>query len=394
MNSYITKNEWDVTLDTIQSSIMRVSSPPKSKRVLLGFDGYVDNLYSLVQLRDSPSKWERMVSMIQLADRIKHTVGSSTNVERVLKKQIGGGGAPNTGRALAYLGVEIFLAGALGYPDVLPIFKEFPPSIQERVHFLSVGNPGETIGLEFDDGKVMFTDFGNINNLTWTNILERVGRDGLIDAMELCEGLIQGHWAYVPRMNDIWIHLLNEIFPNLSRQKNRIFFVDPADFLKRSRVDIREMVHLLSSINHHLSVTLSLNDKEGEELPNYIDGVRQVLQPEDLWGEGILLRQVLNIDTLVIHTPHFATITTTSGHQFVSQGFTRAPRFTTAAGDHFNAGLLFGQLQGFLPAESILVGNAVTGHFIRTGVSPSIAETRNFIQKYLQYVLSDRDTII
>jgi len=392
------ENEWDATRETLQAVQKKFHKDEKSfskKVVLLGFDGYVDSLYSLVETRASPDVFKMMDSMTQFSARVVNAAGSSCNVERVLKKKIGGGFAPNMGRVLLNLGLTVTLAGSIGFPDVLPLFQEYPPVLKQRVEFLPVGNPGETAGLEFSDGKVMLTDFGNINGLTWDLILERVGgRDQFIEICDKVNAIGQGHWSLVPRMNDMWERMVTDIFPNLKDSKHKRFFVDPADMTKRTQPDVQRMAKLLGNVNNYLKATISLNDKEAEQISCHLPGVTPVRSEKDLWIVGKNLQTTMNIDSVVIHSPHFATISVSDGHSFMKAGFTSGPKFTTAAGDHFNGGVLCGQLQGYTPTESILLGNAVVAFFVRTGNSPSLRDTQKLIANYIKYVEADVDTIL
>ncbi len=387
-----------MTLDTLQAVQKKFPANEKNlpkKTVLLGFDGYVDSLYSLVETRASPETFKIMDSMTQFSTRVANTAGSSCNVERVLKKKIGGGFAPNIGRAMVNLGVTINLAASIGYPDVLPLFLEYPPALKQRMHFFPVGNPGETAGLEFKDGKVMLTDFGNINGLTWDLILERLGgRDKFIEILDKADAIGQGHWSLVPKMSDMWERMVADIFPNLKDSKNKRFYVDPADMTKRTQRDIERMAKLFGKVNNYMKATISLNDKEGEQISRNLPGLSPIKAEEDLWIAGKNIRATMNINSVVIHSPHFATISTADGHYFVKEGYTSGPKFTTAAGDHFNGGVLFGLIQGYTAAESLVIGNAVTAIFVRTGNSPSIKDTQRFITNYMKYVDADVDTVL
>ena len=86
---------------------------------------------------------------------------------------------------------------------------------------------------------------------------------------------------------------------------------------------------------------------------------------------GININKVTQLSYLTIHEPHFATITgndSNNFHQWVTEGFTSNPKFTVAAGDHFNGALLVSILQGLSPEESLVIANAATAIFVRTGV--------------------------
>ena len=61
--------------------------------------------------------------------------------------------------------------------------------------------------------------------------------------------------------------------------------------------------------------------------------------------------------------------------------YTRIPKISTGGGDNFNAGLCFGLLQGFSLRESLRLGNAVSGYYVRTGESPQLGELLDFMGK-------------
>ncbi|MHA1456972.1 MAG: hypothetical protein ACTSR5_13490 [Promethearchaeota archaeon] len=50
----------------------------------------------------------------------------------------------------------------------------------------------------------------------------------------------------------------------------------------------------------------------------------------------------MNLSYLVIHSPHFATISTVEDHYWITEGFTSKPKFTVGAGDYFHSGTVLG----------------------------------------------------
>ncbi len=392
LNSYDCSVE---VVNSLKSSFVGKESQLRSKLAekgtFIGFDGYVDKLCSLVSQREAPDNFTRMEQMNIFAERVGSTAGSSCNVERVLKKKIAGGFAPNIARALANLGATVNLVAMLGFPNPEPLFEDFP----ENVLLQSIGDPGETIALEFDDGKVMLTDFGNINGLSWDKIVENVGRDILIDLCESCDAIGQGHWALVPQMNDFWARMQAEILPSISAEKlkDTLILVDPADMKKRSTKDIREMVDLLRRFEDYgMRACLTLNDKEAVDITNSYNSLSPITDRDAYIDAGLKINAETCLSFLVIHDPHFATITTSTKHYYVQEGFTTKPKFTTAAGDHFNGGLLAGLLLGFTPSEAITIANAVTALFVRTGNSPDLTSTGKFLSMYEQFVDQDIPT--
>ncbi|GAB4323421.1 MAG: hypothetical protein Kow0069_28540 [Promethearchaeota archaeon] len=389
-------NQFDVSVDVVEKlrrdfvgRESALSAALRNKRVVLGFDGYVDRLYQLVERRDDPTSFAAMESMLTLADRVAATAGSSCNLERVLKKKIAGGFAPNVARCLAHLGFPVDLVGMLGLPEPDPLFTEFP----DVVELHTIGNPGETVALEFADGKVMLTDFGPINELTWEDLLSRLGGvERLAEMLERADALGQGHWSLVPAMNQFWERLQGEVVPSLSDATIRrmVLLVDPADLKKRSRADVRSMLKLLRGFEDAgLSCCLSLNDREAADVASALESVGDASTREELHDVGRKINSVADLSLLVVHDPHFATASTRDRHVLVQEGFTAKPKFTTAAGDHFNGGLLAGLLLGLAPEEALAVGNAVTAIFVRTGASPDLVATCAFLERYEEFVDAD-----
>ena len=101
-----------------------------------------------------------MESMREYGERVLSAAGSSTSIERVLKSRTHGGFAPNTCGALNALGVRVYLVAACGYPQVHNIF--LPLGSNKNTEIISYVDPGDTIALEFNDGKIMMQDFTNI----------------------------------------------------------------------------------------------------------------------------------------------------------------------------------------------------------------------------------------
>ena len=394
----IQENPYDVTEKAINSLLPKfkdfIQMVP-NKTVFLGFDGYIDSLYSMVRSRTDSNTWERMDSMKQFGTRINETAGSSCNIERVLKKRIAGGFAPNMARAISHFGSKVILAAAMGYPSIHPLFKEYP----SKVTLKSITDMGETAGFEFDDGKVMCTDFGNINNITWNIIMERIPRDEFINFIEHSNGIGQGHWSLVPNMNNFWENLIKDILPCVSSTKKKLFMVDVADLKKRSHKDINKMLKLLQKIDTIMPAMLSMNDKETIDVANVLSSgdsefehkkISPIKTRNDYVDIGERFNQVLNLSYIVTHDPHFATITTKNNHMWVTEGYTSKPKFTTAAGDHFNGGLTVALLCGLNPEEALVIGNALTAIFVRTGVSVEPIVVQRFVEEYFSFILNDR----
>ncbi len=388
---YENRNEYDATLETLDIIGPKLDSFKQQARLktcFLGFDGYLDSLYSIVKSRSDAITWDRMESMKEFGNLVADIAGSSANIERVLKKKIFGGFAPNTSRALNALGVKTILVAALGLPDFSRYYK--PSSL---VKSISIANPGETLGLEFDDGKVMITDFEPILNINREKLINSVSKSKLIDYINKSNILGFGHWALVPHLNDIWEYFLSDVFPSVIELKSKLFFVDIADITKRSKEDIIDMIAVLQKVDQEIPVMLTVNDREAIRLSNILSNVKPIMSKkdknEDFIKGGQLINDEINLSYFTIHSPHFATISTYSDHYWITEGYTSTPKFTVAAGDHFNSGVALSLATKMTPPESLLIGNALTAIFVRTGISPNFNQLIRYIERYMEFVLED-----
>ena len=146
-------------------------------RAFVGLDGFVDEIIHVVDKRDHAGSYQRLPTIAKLAERLAGAAGKSTNIELVNQLIKLGGNGPIMANALARLGVKVTYVGALGYPNLHPVFHEFA----RRAEVHSIADPGHTDALEFDDGKLMLGKTSHLNEITWDNIQLRYGRDKFID---------------------------------------------------------------------------------------------------------------------------------------------------------------------------------------------------------------------
>ena len=84
------------------------------------------------------------------------------------------------------------------------------------------------------------------------------------------------------------------------------------------------------------------------------------------------IREKLSLDTIVIHPREGAGAANAAGHSAWFEGpFTAHPKLSTGAGDHFNGGFAFAQVNGLTLEESLATGCAVSGAYVRDAQSPT-----------------------
>ena len=94
-------------------------------RAFVGLDGFVDEIVHVVDKRDDAEHFSRIPTIARLGERISAAAGHSTNIEMVNQRTKLGGNGPIMANALARLGIKVTYVGALGYPNLHPVFNEF-----------------------------------------------------------------------------------------------------------------------------------------------------------------------------------------------------------------------------------------------------------------------------
>lgn len=355
----------------------------ESKNVLLWADGYIDYRRKAIAKRDSPEDYEPMRRMGELGKKITEASGKSLTVEWTLRERDPGGFCSNTGKALQEMQVPITMISSYGSRRINPIFKDIADNCRE---IISIGRPGETQAVEFRDGKVMLVDPGGPHELSWKRILNEVGNEKLTEFIEGADLFGQGYWSFIPRMNTIWKKLLEEVFPSFSDDKNRHMFLDLADIRRRSEEEMLEAMDLISQFQNYFDVTLSLNESEASILADLLATGWEEKSREKIADSALKMGSKIGIEDVVIHTINFALVASSGKETVVEHPYDPTPKVTTGAGDHFNAGYIFGILNELGPEGRLALGCSNAGFFVREGQDPSPKEIRDFLGDYESFL--------
>jgi len=345
-----------------------------SIKTLVGLDGFVDNIISVVDKRHDLEKYDRVRTIDHLGQKISNAAGQSSNYELVVTQQKLGGNGPIMANALASIGLDVSYVGNLGYPTIHPVFQEFA----KRAHVISIAEPGYTDALEFDDGKLMLGKHESLKDVNWDNLLGRVGKERLKTLLQPARLIGMVNWTMLPHMTRIWAKLLDEVIPNLERHERKLF-IDLADPEKRTHADIMDALRMLTRFQDQVDVILGLNLKESLEVADVL-GLPGAKDAEGAIEENArAIRQKLNLECVVIHPRRGAAAATESDSASFEGPFVKEPKISTGAGDHFNAGFCVGRVLGFNLAESLCTGVATSGYYVRNAASPSAMELAEFI---------------
>ena len=96
------------------------------------------------------------------------------------------------------------------------------------------------------------------------------------------------------------------------------------------------------------------------------------------------IRESLGIWCVSLHTLTGSFAATVSGVTEAPGFYTPKPRVSIGGGDHFNAGLVFALMDGFTLEEALYVASAVSGAYVRAGVTPSLTDLVRFISENIE----------
>lgn len=355
------------------------SNEHKQKQIVVGFDGFVDNIMHVVDKRIDQKEFKRLNYITDYAKRIEKAAGLSTNIEWVVNQQKIGGNGPIMTNALLQHQFNVTYIGALGYPSVNPVFQP----IVEQAKVISIENPGVSDAVEFFDGKIIMGRM-SFDNMTYDRILEKVGFDGFKALLDKTDMLASVNWSMLPTMTNLWEDLLEKVIPVLDERKHKpIFFVDIADPEKRETTDIAHALQLLKLFKSYFKVILGFNKKEAYDVAVQLDLFNaSSVSNQSLETVSRALFETLEVDQLVVHPVDRAAVVTTEGYVEVKGPYIKEPKLTTGAGDNFNAGYVFGQLCGLNPEASLLTGVCTSGFYVRQAHSPNTQELITFIKDF------------
>ena len=341
-------------------------------QVLVGFDGFVDEICEVVEERLTASAYRPVKTITDYSNKVGKYAGLSMNIEIVPTMIKLGGNAPIMANCLSELGNSIDFIGAIGNNEIHPLFRDFADRCR---NCFSISDPGHTDALEFTDGKIMLGKIEPMDKVNWDNIIAKIGEDKLKNIVQECKLIAFNNWTLIFGMNSI-IEGFTDILAN-SNHKPYIYF-DLSDPTKRDRQDLREAIYYISQMQKVGKVILGLNKNES-------DLISQILKKKevDLANRALMIKDTMEIFACVIHDIKGASCGYEDKSIWLDGPFTPKPKLSTGAGDNFNAGYCYGILSGLSPAESLLTGVSTSGFYVREKHSPTNSELITFIKSFV-----------
>lgn len=341
---------------------------------LIGLDGFVDEVVHAVNQRTSADEYSRISTIREYGERILEGSGLSLNLEIVpIRRKIGGNG-PIYADGLKRYGGDLTYIGCVGEEGLHPLFRE----LAKGSRVIGVADPGQTDAMEFLDGKIIRSKTESLNRLTWEKIIRKVPVHTLAQYFDEADLLSFNNWTMLPHMNRIWERMLAEVLPRMKKDRGeKILFFDLADPRKRKKDDILEALERIRQFqNSGFRTMLGLNEKEAVQICRLLSG-------DETPGLKTMVMEIaayMKIETVVVHPVDRAACCQDGEYYEMPGPYCREPVLTTGAGDIFNAGFAWGQVQGLSPEQCLRTGVMSSGFYVRNGRSADLAELCRFME--------------
>jgi len=361
-------------IEDLIGRLERADNLLRGKKATTGFDGFVDTIVRIIKNRKEGRPSNLFRTKKQFGKYITAKEDTSFSLELEERSTRIGGNMPILSNALGSLGIQVNCLGALGHPRLHPVFK----NLSSRCHVYSFAEPGISTAFEFEDGKIMLAQMGELNELGWNSISTTLGLDRILSLFSESGLLCLVNWSEIVMSTNIWKGILKEVMPASTNQhvKQTAFF-DLSDCSNRSSDSIIEVLELLKKFSSYTRVILGLNRNEA----NRIYEVLFEKEPKkDLQHNGERIFEKLDVNTLLLHSSKEAVVFHGSDTFSCDSFFNEHPAILTGAGDNFNAGFCTGQVLDLDPVLSMAFGHAVSGFFVQNGKSPHLHEVIGFLR--------------
>jgi hypothetical protein len=368
-------------------------------RAIVGFDGYIDKIQKVVRSKNA-SQSVYYNTITEIADHVATMAGVSGQIEiRNLELKLGGN-APIMANSLGALGIKNTCIGTMGYPDLSNVFEEMNPNCQ----VISIAEPAQTNAMEFNDGKLIFSEVSTFEQLTWTYVAAVAGMENLTKWIYESQLISFVDWANLNYCTDIWKGILEDIVVKLnpspdekeigryyevnkkiadeegSGMRHKNFFFDLCDPSKRSKEEILAALSVINRYKPYGKVTLGLNENEARKIYKSLEGENE--NTTDLQTVARYIFDKMTVHQVLIH-PTDRSIVATQKQIFEVKGrLVPEPRILTGGGDNLNAGFCLGLVLDLPVEQTMLLGMANSGTYITNGASPNIGELVEYLEMW------------
>lgn len=353
----------------------KVESKIRNKRMVIGFDGFIDHI-----VRSVPR------TMSDLAAFLMNQQNMSCSIElKEVDVKIGGNN-PIMSNALGKIGVSVDTIGSYGAKGIDPIFNE----LSDNCNIYSIADAGRCFAIEFDTNKLMMYTNKAAEVISFEHLISKVPSEILLKLFNNADGIAQLNFSEYQNVVNIWEGILANILPNVKDEK--IFYFDLSDCSKVEKKYLLHALKVIRGFKKYGTVYLDLNDNEllhvfnavadDENLSLELEGLLKAKYIEEK-KLSILLKILfdkLEINTVIIRTLHKVFAYEDNNYTSVDNIFVEKPKLLTGAGDNQNAGICLGLICGLSIKEALMLGVMAGNFYIENGFSPNFDELRSFFQ--------------
>lgn len=344
-----------------------------------GFDGFVDEMIKVVGSRTGVDSWQPLQHISAFGDWVNAAAGKSSLREIVVDRTDAGGCTVNLGDGLQTMGVPLSAFGTLGEP----IHSAFEDFVKKCTVAQTWGKePGRTLALEFDDGKLMLSAVAQLADFT-PELLEQKFADGVfLKSCQESKLIALTNWTLYPHMSDCWRKVQSDVFAKLEHKPT--LFIDLVDPRSRSEEDIRDMLEALKGFEGNTACFFGGNLNEANAIGKLL-GINEVEEePAKVAEQAAKIREALGLSGVVTHCVGSAAMATADDTAHVTGPFCGKPGKTVGAGDRFNAGWCAGKMLDLPLEQQLLFGVVSSGYFVRAMHSGTVDDLAGFAEKWAE----------
>jgi hypothetical protein len=341
---------------------------------ILGFDACIDVIVRVVKEKRVDSPVSFFSESSQFGEHLINLNNQSCGVELQTRFSKPGGNMVITGNALGNLGVRADCLGTFGLPEILPVFN----TMSANCNLLTIGDTITATALEFDSSKVIMFDPGPYNHLTWETIKEHIGIERLRELLSGKQLTAFVNWSEIENSSNIWKGILDDVLPSITLPEERpLFFTDFSDCSRHTKEDIRGAIELLGQFGKYFRVIISLNSNEADLISTALEVPKKTSDEEFIKD----LYEAARVDIVTIHRVNDSIAFDGVSYESCNTFICKSPVILTGGGDNFNAGFCFAMLNRLSLFQSLILANAVSGLYVKTGVSPTLENLTDLLEQ-------------
>jgi ribokinase len=353
---------------TLESLIQKLQqTKPMEKSVVVMPDFFLDRIVTYPK-----DLQELMRNMARIVDQ------KGGSIDEIQQMELRGGNAVNTAFALAKLGVKvhpIICTNKLGYSLLKFYFDRLDIDLS-HIKIRKELSITTAIELQERDGKVniMLRDLGSLANFGPGDLAPED-----FQLLEKADCICVFNWAGTKIYGT---QLVEKIFSRVKTNGCGKTYLDTAD-PSPNREKIPELLRRV--LEKDLVDVFSLNENEALHYASFFDRKKVAKLKEQLKLDTAAKESAkilaAHLETRIdLHTTSFAASITKKKETLVP-AFNVDVRQATGAGDAWNAGNIYADLQGFSVEARLTLANAVAAYYISSPIAahPTISELIGFL---------------